>query len=181
MIQLGVYSAIYLIIWKGKQEKNYKNVIRIHLFLKELLVMFSKKLWPAWKKTTVATYWWGELVSFGLCCCYSVKFTQADLCLGKYLYSLIEKKFGLIYYETHDLFDFLEVPCSVLNMPTTHEYHFLSIRLNQHSLVHVSLKGKLATILYNIPRQYIDNSKTKTAECGTIWIGMKNRVVLLFC
>ena len=30
-------------------------------------------------------------------------------------------------------------------MPTTHEYHFLSNRLNQHSLVHVSLKGKLAT------------------------------------
>ena len=106
-----------------------------------------------------------------------IKFTQADLCLGKYLNSLIEKKFGLIYYETHDLFYFLEVPCSVLNMPTTHEYHFLSIRLNQHSLVHVSLKGKLATILYNIPRQYIDNSKTKTAECGSIWIGMKNMVV----
>ena len=127
---------------------------RIHLFLKELLVMFSKKLWPAWIKTTVATYWWGELVSFGLCCCYSVKFTQADLCLGKYLNSLIEKKFGLIYYETHDLFYFLEVPCSVLNMPTTHEYHFLSIRLNQHSLVHVSLKGKLATIY---PIIYLDN------------------------
>ena len=30
-------------------------------------------------------------------------------------------------------------------MPTTHEYHFLSNRLNQHSLVHVSLNGKLAT------------------------------------
>ena len=153
----------------------------------ELSVIFSiytyiyGQRWITWIKSTVATYWWGELVSFGLCCCYSVKFTQADLCLGKYLDSLIEKKFGLIFYEAHDLFYFLEVPCSVLNMPTTHEYHFLSIRLNQHSLVHVSLKGKLATILYNIPRQYIDNSKTKTAECGTIWIGMKNMVLLLFC
>ena len=39
-------------------------------------------------------------------------------------------------------------------MPTTHEYHFLSNRLNQHSLVHVSLKGKLATIY---PIIYLDN------------------------
>ena len=88
-----------------KKKFFFRNVMRI-----ELSVIFSKNIygqqWITWIKSTVATYWWGELVSFGLCCCYSVKFTQADLCLGKYLYSLIEKKFGLIYYETHDLFYF---------------------------------------------------------------------------